>query len=188
MCLFPPRQRDVLLELACARTYRALWSNQIEQELSETITRLRENKHLDGSETQSYITRLLKSMNQALPDARIELNHRILPPATLNLPDPNDYHVINAAIVGGAHLIVTNNIKDFPQFCLPASLEVKIPDEFLCDILGLDPELTLQCVQTVSNRTGNKGPHVDIAEMLDLLAVFTPEFANNLANYYHATR
>jgi len=52
--------------------------------------------------------------------------------AGLALPDPNDRHVLAAAIVSRAGIIVTFNTKDFPQEILePYGLESQHPDDFL---------------------------------------------------------
>lgn len=95
--LVPARQRDVLLELACAGAYQALWSNQIEAELARTITTLRQNRQAPPAQTQAYIKRLLQAMNRALPDARLMLDASQAPAENV-LPDPNDMHVLQAAI------------------------------------------------------------------------------------------
>lgn len=48
----------------------------------------------------------------------------------------NKYHVLAAAIKTNANLIVTNNIKDFPERYLQSfSLSAKTADEF--DVLNL---------------------------------------------------
>ena len=54
---------------------------------------------------------------------------------TLDLPDPNDRHVLAATIVAGATFIVTNNVKDFPAAVLDDySVQTRKPDAFLCDL------------------------------------------------------
>jgi hypothetical protein len=57
----------------------------------------------------------------------------------LNLPDPDDRHVLAAAIRGGCEVIVTFNLKDFPAEEL-ASYDIiaQHPDEFLSNVFELD--------------------------------------------------
>ena len=42
--------------------------------------------------------------------------HGLIP--SLQLPDPDDRHVLAAAIVGRCDVIVTQNIQDFPEAAL----------------------------------------------------------------------
>ena len=61
------------------------------------------------------------------------------------LPDPDDRHVVAAAIHGGAHAIVTANVVDFPSAMLrPLGLEAVHPDDFLLDQLDLSPAAIVQ--------------------------------------------
>lgn len=58
---------------------------------------------------------------------------------TLILPDPNDRHVLAAAIEAGARTIVTFNRKDFPRAALSQwNIHTQLPDEFACDLLQND--------------------------------------------------
>jgi hypothetical protein len=60
---------------------------------------------------------------------------------SLVLPDPDDRHVLAAAIRTSADLILTFNIKDFPAELLrPYGIEACHPDPFLVDQLDLDPQ------------------------------------------------
>ncbi len=62
------------------------------------------------------------------------------PVKALELPDPNDLHVLAVAIKGGAHIIVTENKKDFPEEILsPFDIEIQSADEFLLSTLDLYP-------------------------------------------------
>ena len=58
----------------------------------------------------------------------------------LLLPDPDDRHVLAAAIRAGAQAIVTFNVKDFPASTLSKySMEALHPDDFLLDVIDLAP-------------------------------------------------
>jgi hypothetical protein len=60
--------------------------------------------------------------------------------AGLTLPDTGDRHVLAAAIVGQADVIVTRNLRDFPDDVLACyNIETQRPDEFLRHRLDLTP-------------------------------------------------
>ncbi|MES9971967.1 MAG: PIN domain-containing protein [Candidatus Thiodiazotropha sp.] len=48
-----------------------------------------------------------------MPDCIVQNHEELID--LLELPDPNDRHVLAAAIMCQADVIVTNNLKDFPQ-------------------------------------------------------------------------
>jgi len=73
--------------------------------------------------------------------------------ASLTLPDPDDRHVLAAAIAGRCDVIVTQNLKDFPDAVLaPFQIEAQHPDEFLCSHLSLAPGVVCGAVRKVRAR------------------------------------
>lgn len=77
-------------------------------------------------------------MNESVLGCLVDGFDDLIP--ALNLPDPNDRHVLAAAIHAGADAIVTLNLRDFPpQVAKQYELEILHPDEFLYQQFGLDP-------------------------------------------------
>lgn len=59
--------------------------------------------------------------------------------ANLVLPNPNDRHVLAAALHGKAHVIITTNLKHFPNANLNThGISARHPDDFVCDLIVAD--------------------------------------------------
>lgn len=130
--------RDCLLRLANEDLYLPLWSAEIHGEWIRSI--LQDRPDLD----RKQLDRTREQMDSTFPDAIVEGYEHLIP--QLQLPDPNDRHVLAAAIHGEATVIVTENLKDFPDHYLaPHKLIVQTPDTFIADNLiktRLDSVLT----------------------------------------------
>ena len=153
--LVPSRARDVLLEVASTGAYRPLWSSEILAELDRTLRLLLGKRGVSREETDAYLTRLFRQMETAFPDALVTGWESLA--ETVQLSDPGDRHVVAAARIGRADVIVTDNLADFPPVALPAPLTRQALDEFLLDALDLHPGLIISAVRAVAGRTGRTG-------------------------------
>lgn len=104
--------------------------------------------------------------NLAFPDALVTNYSNLI--EGLTLPDPKDCHVLAAAIKTNANIIVTNNIKDFPENYLASfGLAAKSADDFLTDIIDLNTEKAIKAFrQLVLNR---RNPDLNEFQVLDIL-------------------
>jgi hypothetical protein len=102
-------------------------------------------------------------MRAALPDWQVpDLAWQAIAPS-LRLPDPDDVHVLAAAIAGHADCIVTSNLKDFPTETLkPYGIEAIHPDDFLVAQLDLDEFSALAAFRDM--RTRKKDPPFNAEE------------------------
>jgi hypothetical protein len=99
-------------------------------------------------------------MNEAVPDCLVAGYDELIP--SLNLPDPSDRHVLAAAILGSASVIVTFNGSDFPQEVLsPFGIHTRHPDLFLLEAEGLDPGSLVRALACDRRRYRNPPLTVD---------------------------
>ena len=105
--LFPAPLRDLLMSLADEGIYGARWTAQIHDEWVRNLSAKRPD--LDRQKLQ----RTASLMNEVVEDALVENYEYLIP--TLELPDPDDRHVLAAAIVGHADAIVTFNLKELSR-------------------------------------------------------------------------
>ncbi|WP_084789308.1 PIN domain-containing protein [Saccharomonospora iraqiensis] len=174
-CLVPINLTDVLLRLAEAHTYRPLWSDQVLDEVERNLVQA------SSTMTADKARRRVDMMRMQFRDARVTDYESLIPSMT---NDPKDRHVLAAAVRGGAALIVTANIKDFPAEAVePYDIEVTSPDEFLLDQLDLYPEPTLQCLRDLV--AARKRPPETLHSFLAQLAKTVPGFCR--AAHRHAT-
>jgi hypothetical protein len=106
-------------------------------------------------------------MDAAVEDAVVTGHQAIVD--SLKLPDQNDRHVLAAAIIGRADVIVTYNIKHFPVSIL-ANFKIKPqhPDIFIRHLLDLSEVAALSAFR-MQRASLTKPPYNQI-DFLDKLA------------------
>lgn len=108
--LYPNTLRDLCIRIARAGLVQAKWTEQILDEALQS----RISRHPDTPPEK--LSRLRELINRAVPDCLV-INYEPLIEG-LKLPDPDDRHVLAAAIKAGAQVIVTANLRDFPPDAL----------------------------------------------------------------------
>ena len=156
--LYPALLRDVLLSLAHADLYSAKWSIHIRDEWTRSL--LKDRPGLDEK-----IAAAAQAMEAAIPDCLVNGYDHLI--EGLTLPDPDDRHVLAAAIAGHADAIVTWNQKDFPSEIIdPFGIEVQTPDEFVLNQLMLDKFRALGAIKRMRERW--ERPQYDAAALVAL--------------------
>ena len=158
--LYPASLRSFLMWLGVHELVRPRWSEQI---LDECFDNLLENRpDLDSA----ALARTRTLMSEAIPDSLVTgFECRI---DNLSLPDPDDVHVLAAAIEVDADRIVTFNLDDFPTDQLePFGLEAVHPDDFVHPLIDTSPRRVLLCLR--DEAAIRKNPDRSIHDVLDSL-------------------
>lgn len=144
--LYPAELRNLLMRLAMTGSFRAKWSADVHE---EWISNLLKNRP-DLTRKQLERTRALMDKHAI---AALVAGYKDLIPG-LQLPDPDDRHVLAAAIRGGADVIVTMNGRDFPEESIGRfGIEAQHPDDFIHSLFGVslsDVLLAARPIATVS--------------------------------------
>ena len=149
--------RDVLLRLAAAGLYRPRWTARIEAEWTGALLGARPDI------TPARLARTRAAMARAFPDAAVVgyESHE----EGLRLPDPDDRHVVAAAVGGGAGEVVTWNLVDFPDAALrPLGVEAVSPDDFVGSMAEADPDRVAAVLR--AHRADLRRPPLTAAEYL----------------------
>jgi predicted nucleic acid-binding protein len=158
--LYPAPLRDFLLRLAMTELFRARWTNRIHEEWIRSV--LNNRKDL----TAGQLERTRQLMDQAVPDCLVTGYENLID--SLELPDPNDRHVLAAATRCQAGVIVTFNLDDFPNDILGQyEMEAQHPDEFIGQLLDIDPGAVCNAVK--QQRQALQNPPKSSEEFLDTL-------------------
>nr|WP_238355877.1 PIN domain-containing protein [Kribbella sandramycini] len=111
------------MSLAVENLYRPLWSSAILDELRyHEIEKLVVDRGYLQLDAERQAARLIEQMRTSFDDAEVP-NWQPYE-GTFGLPDPDDEHVVAAAVAGHAGAIVTANLKDFPPKQMPPGIEV----------------------------------------------------------------
>ena len=151
--LYPTVLREILVDCAAADLFQPVWSPRILDEWRHTAQR-----------------------HGAAAGVEIALLQDRFPTATvstaggadgLDLPDPADRHVVEAALAAGADTIVTANLRDFPSRALAAvGLRAIHPDEFLRDFYLRAPDQVLAAIDATHARAARAGGEMTLKELM----------------------
>jgi predicted nucleic acid-binding protein len=146
--LYPNTLRDLLIRIAQSGTVQAKWTDAI---LDEMLTALRRNRPDIPAEK---LDALRDRMNKAVRDCLVSGYEPLI--EGLKLPDPDDRHVLAAAIKAGAQVIVTRNLKDFPPEDLePWDVEAKSPDAFVLDQVHINVRAVAASIRQIADSRTN---------------------------------
>lgn len=158
--LFPQYLNDTLLTQADAGLFRPLWSGGILAELGRVLER-------ETEMTLEQVEHRLGRMRAAFLDAEVTGYEHLVDGMTNHA---KDRHVLAAAVRANVEVIVTDNVKDFPDEALKTfDIQAVTADNFLLDQLDLYPADTIDCLhQQVGRYTYIDGP-LDVADLLGAL-------------------
>jgi predicted nucleic acid-binding protein len=159
--LYAAPLRDLLMELALAGLIRLHWSRRIEEEWTRALIANRPDLGAD------HIARTATLMNAVIPDAMVEVAGDAL--EAIHLPDPDDRHVVAAALAADAAVILTFNTSDFPEQDYDGKAVSAVhPDVFLSSLAAVFPERFVAAAARIRARL--KAPPVSVSQYLTGLA------------------
>ena len=134
--LWPGLRRDFLLALAAEELFSPRWSDVSLEELEfcEQSKLVRRGTATPVAADQAR--QLTAQLRGGFPGAEVTEHRRLRP---LGLPDSADDHVVGAALVSGADLVVTDLADHFPSDRLPGGIAVASPSAFAGEVVATDP-------------------------------------------------
>lgn len=158
--LVPIATCDTMLRMADAGAFQPLWSARVIEEALRALSRI--HSSVEPNRLQNRFT----SMNQAFRHALVSGWEPL--EASIRLPDPDDRHVVAAALRGRADVVVTENVRDFPHSMLSRlGLEAIRVDDFLLRLLEDHPKTTRHVLAEQATALSN--PRVSTSELLLML-------------------
>lgn len=133
--LYPFHLRNLLVQLGVNDIVEPRWTDMIHDEWIRNLA-------ATGIAGRDRLLRTRDIMKRVLPGADVSGYESLID--GLSLHDPDDRHVLAAAITGGADIILTFNVRHFPASALdPFGIACREPDGFLCELYESDPEAVL---------------------------------------------
>ncbi|MES2889800.1 MAG: PIN domain-containing protein [Pseudomonadota bacterium] len=147
--LYPRTMPDALMSLAAVNLFAAKWTEKIEHEWMS-------NLEINKPQIAHRLTERRDAMRRVAKDREVPTSAWRPLVQGLVLPDPDDRHVLAAAIAGHVDCIVTVNLKDFPDEVLePHGLEAVHPDQFIINQWDLDELVVLAAFKRMRSRWNN---------------------------------
>lgn len=148
--LYPFQLRNLLVQLGVDSVIAPRWTLRIHEEWIGNLVAA-------GRAPRERLLRTRDLMNRVLPEADVPGWEASMP--GLILPDPDDCHVLAAALTARARTILTMNLRDFPASALaPHGVVAVHPDGFLCGLYDADPELLRASIEAAHANLNRSAP------------------------------
>lgn len=175
--LYPIHLRDILLRLASVGLYRVHWSQEILNGATRNLV-----KNPSNNMTEAGAARLQEVMNEAFPEAMVEVPPNLIEAMTNH---PGDRHVAAVAVKAHAQVIVTNNLKHFlPEDLETWEVEAQSSDTFLTHLYELERDVVANEVYQLAQDL--KQQPVTVDELLKRLGTQQPGFVSLLRKHIRA--
>lgn len=159
--LYPFHLRNIIVQAAVDRLVEGRWTETIHDEWI---------RNLAASAPAIPVERLQNTrrlMNEVLPTAMVKGYEEHIP--IVNLPDPNDRHVVAAGITGGASIILTWNLRHFPAKELNRfGLRKETPDALLSGLYDQVPDLMIGSLANARRSLSKSG--ISPPDFIDVLS------------------
>ncbi len=160
--LYPPGLRNLFMWLALESVFVPKWTAQIHEEWISNALEGDAKRNDPPQLTRGKLERARSLMDHHSVGSNVTGYERHI--ASLSLPDPDDRHVLAAAIESDTDTIVTFNVRDFPKSALAHhGVEAIKPDDFLCELYDGEPALFWGAVERL--RASLKKPPMSIEEL-----------------------
>ncbi len=157
--LYPFQLRNLLVQFGVDLVIAPRWTARINEEWISNLVAA-------GRVLRDRLLLTLDLMNHALPEAEVSGWEGHM--EGLTLPDPDDCHVLAAALAAGAETILTMNLRDFPVSALaPYGVVALHPDDFLCRLHDADAELVRASAEAAHANLSRSAP--SFGDYLDAL-------------------
>jgi hypothetical protein len=142
--LYPQILRDLLLNLAGTGLFHARWTERINQEWVKKLLSKNPDRRVQ-------VLRTLELVNRTVEDCLITGYEHLVESVVLS--DPDDRHVVAAALAGGVDVIATCNLAYFPADVLSRlGLEAQNPGDFVASMVGVGGDLACDAIKAMRER------------------------------------
>lgn len=169
--LIPIRLATTLLWLAEAGLFQPLWSEPILDEAQRNLPKV----GVSAGQASVRVGLMREAFGaEALVEDFDDLIEKMR-------CDRKDRHVLAAAVRGGAEMLVTFNLKDFPdEAASPYGIEALHPDAFLLRLLAERVQTVVDVIK--SEIKAFRNPPETITQFLASLQSTVPRFATQVAD------
>ncbi len=167
---------DTLMRAAEAGLYRVHFSQKILDDATDNLVK-------QGKMTNDKALYFQRMLNKYFPEAMVDVPQQLIDAMTNH---PRDRHVLAAAIVAKAEVIVTENLKDFPAQDLEVwGIRAWHQDIFLTYLDEMFPDKMLQIIREQAMALSR--PPSTVTELLDKLEKHNsvPNFASAIRDKMH---